>query len=464
MNAEAAVVVEHVSKKYCKSLRRSMLYGCTDIAREVCGLRGRPRQLRRAEFWALQDVSFELRRSEWLGVIGANGAGKSTLLKQLNGIMRPDAGRIELRGRVSALIELGAGFHPLLTGRENIYVQGAMMGKSRREIDEKFDQIVEFSGIGDFLDSPVKFYSSGMHARLGFSIPIHFDPDILLVDEVLAVGDLSFQEKCMRRMERMRAADKAVLMVSHSLYRIEALCDRALWLDRGRVVGLGDARDVVKAYLDDQERRYREGLCRESDAGPADPLVPVAIEAVELLDADGHAKHVFAPYERMTIRIRYNARQRIPWPLFNIRIFTGARDVFEASMVIDGPVVDAIEGAGTVECRLEALPLTPKVYEVVLFARSREGVAELVPIRTYAVFQVSDDIPHDWPVRGPMAINHLRQGSPVYIHRSWHFFGTGTGAVATPRAVASAPVEAAGGRAAGPSAAAIGAARSNVVR
>ena len=271
MSDHAAIVVDRLWKKYSKSLRRSMLYGLADLGRGLCHLPAQTGRLRRAEFWALQDISFELRRGEWLGVIGANGAGKSTLLKLLSGILPPDRGRITLRGQVSALIELGAGFHPDLSGRENVYLQGAIMGMTRRAIDERFAAIVEFAGIGEFLDTPVKFYSSGMHARLGFSIPIHFDPDILLLDEVLAVGDMSFQEKCMRRMERMRTKDKAVLMVSHSLFRIEAMCDRAMWLDHGRCVMLGDAKAVVRAYLDDEERRYREGW-------PASSRLPLPAE------------------------------------------------------------------------------------------------------------------------------------------------------------------------------------------
>jgi len=187
-------------------------------------------------------------------------------------------------------------------------------------------------------------------------------------------------------------------------------------------VRLGDAKEVVRAYLDDQEHRYRESLQRELVQEPASAATPVEIEAVELVGRDGVAKDVFAAGEQMTVRIYYNARTRIPWPLFNIRIFHGARDILEASMLIDGPVVEAIEGRGLVECRLASLPLTPKVYEVVIFARSKEGIADIVPMRTYAVFQVSDhDLGH-WPLRGPMAINHLRQGSPVYVRRTWHFF------------------------------------------
>jgi ABC-type polysaccharide/polyol phosphate transport system ATPase subunit len=343
------------------------------------------------------------------------------LLKLLNGIIRPDEGRIEVRGRLGALIELGAGFHPLLTGRENIYIQGAIMGMSRKEIDEKLDEIIDFAGVGDFIDTPIKFYSSGMHARLGFSIAIHFDPDSLIVDEVLTVGDIAFQEKCMRRMERMRAKDKAVLMVQQHTYWIEALCDRAIWLDKGRLVKMGKAADVVRAYLDDQDHRLVNQAREELSTLPADAHTPVSIELVELVGEDGAVKNDFYSGERMTIRIHYEAREKVEWPLFNLRVFHRGKDVFEASMLIDGPEVEGIEGRGTVECRLDCLPLTPKVYELVIFARAKEGVSDIVPMRTYAVFQVSEENRQQWPMGGPMAINHLRQGSPVYVRRSWHF-------------------------------------------
>ncbi len=421
MPNEANIIVEGVSKKYCKSLRRTMYYGARDLLADSLHLDRQSGSLRAGEFWALRDLNFELRRGEWLGVVGPNGAGKSTLLKLLNGIIRPDAGRVMVRGRLGALIELGAGFHPLLTGRENIYVQGAIMGMSRREIDRKLDEMIEFAGIGDFIDTPLKFYSSGMHARLGFSIAIHFDPDSLVIDEVLAVGDIAFQEKCMRRMAQLRAQEKAVLMVQQHTYWIEALCDRAIWLDKGGCIRIGKATEVVRAYLDDQDHRLVADAREELAKLSGDIPTPATIEAVELVNEEGAVADIFYSGERMTVRIHYHAHERIAGPLFNIRIFHRGQDVLEASMLIDGPVVEYIEGRGIVECRLDPLPLTPKVYEIVIFARAQEGVSDIVPMRTYAIFQVSEENRERWPMRGPMAINHLRQGSPVYVRRSWHF-------------------------------------------
>ena len=188
MGNDVTVRADHVSKKYCKSLRTSMRYGIEDIGRNLLGLRSRSERLRPGEFWALEDVSFEVRRGEAVGIIGPNGSGKTTLLKLLNGIFWPDRGKITVRGRVSVLIELGAGFHSSLTGRENIYINAAILGMTKQETDDRFDAIVDFADIGDFIDTPVKYYSSGMFVRLGFAVAVHCDPDLLLIDEVLAVG------------------------------------------------------------------------------------------------------------------------------------------------------------------------------------------------------------------------------------------------------------------------------------
>ena len=197
---------------------------------------------------ALEDVSFEVGRGEAFGVIGGNGSGKSTLLKLVAGMLRPTAGRVVVDGRVAALIELGAGFHPEISGRENVYINGAVLGLSRREIDRRYDEIVEFSGLADFMEEPVKNYSSGMYVRLGFAVAVHTDPDVLLVDEVLAVGDEAFAHRCLRRIEELLAAGRTLLLVSHSLDLVEQVCDRVLWLDDGRQRLVGEPRRVMDAY------------------------------------------------------------------------------------------------------------------------------------------------------------------------------------------------------------------------
>lgn len=248
MNEDIAIKVENVSKKYCKSLRGSMLYGMKDIARNSLGLSSNSHILRKDEFWAVDDVSFEVKKGETLGIIGANGAGKTTILKMLNGIFWPDKGKITIKGRVGALIAVGAGFHPMLTGRENIYLNGAILGMSRKEVNKKFGAIVEFADIGDFLDTPVKFYSSGMFVRLGFSVAVHCELDILLVDEVLAVGDLSFQNKSLRRLAELREKANAVVFVSHNLEHVRNLCDRVMVLDKAKIVFSGDTNEALSEY------------------------------------------------------------------------------------------------------------------------------------------------------------------------------------------------------------------------
>lgn len=259
-----AVRVEGVSKKYCKSLKRSMLYGVKDIARNTFGLSSHSDKLRKNEFWALDDISFEVKKGETLGIIGPNGSGKTTLLKLLNGIFWPDKGKISIKGKVGALIEVGAGFHPLLTGRENIYINAAILGMTKEEVDKKFDEIVEFADIGDFLDVSVKHYSSGMFVRLGFAVAVHCEPDILLVDEVLAVGDSSFRKKSSERMKYFIKNDnKSIVIVTHNMQTVEALADKVILLDHGKNLISGKANDVIAQYellMRSPEKKYKKSI------------------------------------------------------------------------------------------------------------------------------------------------------------------------------------------------------------
>jgi len=250
------VSVRDVGKIFCTDLKRSLLYGLRDGFGELLARRSARKSapdgsqaLRRSEFWANRGVTFELKRGECLGLIGRNGAGKTTLLKMLNGLIKPDEGIIEMRGRVGAIIALGAGFNPLLTGRENVYVNASLLGLSKREIDEKFDEIVDFAEIGTFIDAPVQSYSSGMQVRLGFAIATSTEPDVLLLDEVLAVGDHSFQSKCMARISSL-IGRCAVIFVSHQEHLVQRLCDRVLWLSEGRVIADGLTREILARYLD----------------------------------------------------------------------------------------------------------------------------------------------------------------------------------------------------------------------
>jgi homopolymeric O-antigen transport system ATP-binding protein len=243
------IKVESVSKKFCRKLNHVMVYGVHDIARNMLGLSSRSEKLRDGEFWALQNVAFEVKKGEVLGIIGPNGSGKSTLLKLLNGIFMPDRGKIEITGNVGALIEVGAGFHPMLSGRENVYVNGAILGMGKREIDEKFDAIIDFADIGEFIDAPVKHYSSGMYVRLGFSIAVHAEPDILIVDEVLAVGDINFQIKCFRKIAEFKEQGKTIIIVTHDMTAIQRHAERVLLLNKGNLIADDTPEKIVGRYL-----------------------------------------------------------------------------------------------------------------------------------------------------------------------------------------------------------------------
>lgn len=241
--SEVVVSVKNVSKKFCKTLKRSMAYGIADLSKNLMGIRPNSKGLRKDEFWAVKDVSFELKRGEVLGLIGVNGSGKTTLLRLLSGIFPPDKGEISIKGRVGALIAVGAGFHPYMTGRENIYLNGAILGMNREEINSKFQEIVDFAEIGNFLDAPVSTYSSGMRVRLGFSIATAIKPDILLIDEILAVGDVGFRAKCFNVIDRI-SKKAAVIFVSHNMPQVLRICSDMMVMDRGRAVYLG--KDVTK--------------------------------------------------------------------------------------------------------------------------------------------------------------------------------------------------------------------------
>ena len=252
-NNEAVIEIENVSKKFCRDLKRSLFYGVTDIATELTGRTRKSDTLRSKEFWALKDVSFKLCRGEALGLVGSNGAGKSTLLRIISGLIKPDTGSIKIRGRVAPLIALGAGFNPILSGRENIYANMSILGLSTQQIRERFEQVVEFAEIADAIDAPVQTYSSGMAARLGFACAVHIEPDILLIDEVLAVGDIKFKMKCHRRLAEIRKKGTAFILVSHNSHSILNVCESSVYLRKGQLITYGETESVV--------RRYEEDLC-----------------------------------------------------------------------------------------------------------------------------------------------------------------------------------------------------------
>jgi len=299
--SEIAVTLDHVSKKFQKGeLYDSLRDLLPALARRFA--RGEAAtELAERQFWAVNDVSFDVKRGEAFAVIGANGAGKSTMLKLLSRIMKPTKGTIDVRGRLSALIEVTAGFHPDLTGRENIYLNGTILGMRRSEIDAKFDEIVAFSGLEDFLDTPVKRYSSGMYARLGFSIAAHVEPEVLIVDEVLSVGDFLFQEKCVKRMHAIIDGGATVLFVSHNLRAVAELCTRAILLDHGECIDIGPTNTVIRTYLD------RATVGRDTQRG-----VPKAVfvSSVRVRNSGGADCVRFESGEHAIIDVQITATER----------------------------------------------------------------------------------------------------------------------------------------------------------
>ena len=303
---ETRIAVERATKKFCRNLKRSLWYGLLDLGDELRAGSGRDRaRLRPGEFLALDDVSFEVQPGECVGLIGANGAGKSTLLKLLNGLVRPDAGRLAIRGRVGALIELGAGFNPILTGRENVYVNGAVLGLSKRHVDAVFDEIVSFAGLADFIDAPVQIYSSGMRVRLGFAVAAHLEPDVLLVDEVLAVGDVGFRMKCFENLRRLKRNGTTIVLVSHNMIDVSRVCDRVIVMEGGRVVHDGDVPSGIASY----ERQ----LLGEAD-GRRETAEDAAawIDGIELLDADDMPRQEFHTGDDLVARVTLGARRPVP--------------------------------------------------------------------------------------------------------------------------------------------------------
>jgi lipopolysaccharide transport system ATP-binding protein len=252
--ADPSIVLEldRVSKKFCYNLSNTRKYGIRGIVRSGFGIAQENGDLRKGEFWAVHNVSFRLERGKTLGIIGLNGSGKSTILKMISGLYMPDQGEIRFKGNIGALIELGAGFSPVLTGRENIYIKGALLGKSKEEMDEIYQKIVDFAELGEFINSPIKTYSSGMHVRLGFAVAVHIDPDILLMDEVLAVGDFRFQQKCLDKINQMRERTSTIF-VSHSMGTVSLFCDWVIVLNKGVLSYEGQPEDAIKFYMSEIE-------------------------------------------------------------------------------------------------------------------------------------------------------------------------------------------------------------------
>jgi ABC-2 type transport system ATP-binding protein len=319
----------------------------------------RGRRVVAEDFWALRDVSLEVREGETFGLIGENGSGKSTMLKCLTRILTPDEGRVEIKGKVSALLELGAGFHPELSGRENVYLNGAILGLPQSEIKKRFDEIVEFAGVGPFIDEPVKNYSSGMYVRLGFSVAINVDPDILFVDEVLAVGDEAFQRKCNDKFNDLRRAGKTIVLVSHAMASVENLCDRVAWFSHGRLMQMGRPRDVISSYTGTVEvgRHIDEFGKVRWGSGEA------RVTGVVWIGQDGQPVDRLHSARRALLRLHYECQEAVERPVFRVT-FTTASGMEVCTTTSRGAtcVPSKLEGKGFVELEFPDLRLLAGSY------------------------------------------------------------------------------------------------------
>jgi ABC-type polysaccharide/polyol phosphate transport system ATPase subunit len=356
------------------------------------------------KFPALQGVSFNVPAGRTYGIIGRNGSGKSTALKLVAGITKPTTGTVKVIGRISALIELGAGFHPEISGRENVFINGIMLGLTKREVTNRFDEIVEFAELKDFIDAPVKTYSSGMYMRLGFAVAIHVDPDVLLVDEVLAVGDEGFTHKCLDKFGEFKRRGKTILLVTHSLNLVEKFCDDALWLDGGKVRGAGDPKRVVSAYLTDVDRSEEQELTvaegkgltenREQrpdggeEGGSVDVLAndlsrvvegrwgsrEIEITQVTLADGNGQPTHIFQSGEQMAVHLKVHAHQPTDDFVFGIGLSNAEGvTVYGTNTYLEELLPEEIRGDGEVTFAIDSLDLVEGTYKLDVAVHKRDG-------------------------------------------------------------------------------------------
>jgi ABC-type polysaccharide/polyol phosphate transport system ATPase subunit len=332
-----------------------------------------------------ENLDLEVAAGTCLGIIGRNGSGKSTLLKIMTGIYKPDKGTVRLNGRVSSLIELGAGFHPEFTGRENIFISGAILGLSRKEIEQRYEGIVRFAELQPFIDSPVRTYSSGMYVRLGFSVAVNVDPDILLVDEVLAVGDESFSRKCLDRMTLFKKSGKTIVLVTHDLPTVEKFCDRALWLDSGRIQADGEPRRVIDAYRQEVARQD-DARYREEQAAPPGSLTAglvfkdrwgngdIEITRVRLTDREGQERRVFQSGEDILIEMHYQVHRSTEDVVFGIGIFDGKGVCcYGTNTDLDEVALPPLSPSGRIAVRLEQVQLIEGHYLLDVAVHARDG-------------------------------------------------------------------------------------------
>jgi ABC-type polysaccharide/polyol phosphate transport system ATPase subunit len=354
-----ALEFNHVWKKFKKGEKINSL---RDAIPHLFTRDNKNMDLQAQEFWAVKDISFNIEKGEVVGIMGANGAGKSTVLKLLSRIMVPNKGSMTINGRLSALIEVTAGFHPELTGRENVYLNATILGMRKKEIDDKFDEIVEFSGVKEFIDTPVKRYSSGMYSRLGFSVAAHMSPDILLVDEVLSVGDISFQAKCAQKIRELLSSGATIVLVSHQLSMMQSLCKRIILLQNGQIIKDGPTNEVIPHYQNiiykKNEEDLRHKMKKMEDQVKIDTDTMVDIVNVDL-------KKTFGLGEQIEITLEYDAKEKIDDPIFRLDVLRADGVLCFASKTNKlGIKVESIQGKGKVAIDLGKNLLAPGIYMI----------------------------------------------------------------------------------------------------
>ena len=361
------------------------------------------------DFWALRGVSLQIEPGEVVGIIGRNGAGKSTMLKLLSRITVPTEGRIRINGRVGSLLEVGTGFHQELTGRENIFLNGAILGMSRAEVRRKFDEIVAFGEVEEFLDTPVKRYSSGMYVRLAFAVAAHLEPEILIVDEVLAVGDGAFQKKCLNKMGSFANSGRTVLFVSHSMEAVRDLCQRGIWMKDGTVHQDGPVEETIAAYFDEMSGE-RPFFCESRDYG-------LTIHGIVLKNAEGRKCSEFHPGDDLVVEIDYEARECLDRPYLILSVQGKNGTCFTANMLLDGNRPNELFGRGKIACRFKALPLLPQSFSIRMSLRTNNGSDMIVKYQDVAYFHVVGDL-RDYGFKGEL-LSRASNSTPVVIPYEW---------------------------------------------
>lgn len=402
---KVVISVDNVSKKFCRDLKKAYLYGLKDVTAEIFGKSRRSAELRPDEFWALKDVTFEITKGQSVGITGVNGSGKSTLLRMIAGLLKPDVGMIKVKGRVIPLSVLGAGFKPNLTGKENVYVNMSIFGLSQREIGRKLPEVFDFAELWHAIDAPVRTYSSGMRARLGFACGVFTDPDILMVDEVLAVGDVPFRKKCYRKLAELKENGVSLVMVAHESASILSTCERAIYLSQGKVIMVGDAKKVVKIYLEDVSKKDVKSKDHKTEAPTKETITPKKIEnlaeiikiySVDFEDTNGNLLTTLTSGEPVKLCVTCEAYQ----DLNNVSLNLTIKEISdpESPMLLlelqsgnDREFIEVKPGKFIIKLSLPYCGLLPGNYATDINLTEGEDYSHLLDVVDFFKFQIKGD-------------------------------------------------------------------------